>query len=148
MFRTIRIRKGLVYGILAVVCAGLLGWGFMYGNGKVWNTSASPAGTRIIDMVAGEFESEINGKEIEAYRWDPGTINAYEGETVTLRIRGINGASHPFVIEDLNVKGEVVKGKTTSVTFTASKKGIYPIVCLIHSDEAHNGPMVGYLVVN
>jgi heme/copper-type cytochrome/quinol oxidase subunit 2 len=60
----------------------------------------------------------------------------------------VNGDSHPFIIEGLNVKGEVKKGKETVVSFTAQKEGIYRIICTTHSDIAHNGPMVGYIVVN
>ncbi len=103
---------------------------------------------RVIHMVTGEFKSETeDGKTIEAYRWDPGTVIVHEGELVKLSIFGVNGDSHPFVIEGLNVKGEVKKGKVTEVTFTASKKGIYRLICLAHPDIAHGGPMIGYIVV-
>ncbi|MEB3102163.1 cupredoxin domain-containing protein [Ferviditalea candida] len=106
-------------------------------------------GARMIHMVAGKFESVTkDGKIIEAYRWDPGTIPVKEGELVKLSIYGINGESHPFVIEGLNVKGEVKKGQETVVTFTASKKGIYRMICFAHPDIAHNGPMIAYIVVN
>ncbi|HEX7057426.1 MAG TPA: cupredoxin domain-containing protein [Bacilli bacterium] len=103
---------------------------------------------RIIHMVTGEFKTTTaDGREIEAYRWDPGTIVVSEGELVKLSIYGINGESHPFVIEGLQVKEEVKKGEETVVTFTAARKGIYRIICLAHPDIAHNGPMIGYIVV-
>lgn len=111
--------------------------------------NAQVSGARMIHMVAGEFKSETeNGKIIEAYRWDPGTIYVKEGELIKLSIYGVNGESHPFVIEGLNVKGEVKKGQETVVTFTASKKGIYRMICFAHPDIAHNGPMIAYIVVD
>jgi plastocyanin len=104
---------------------------------------------RTIHMVTGEFSSKTaDGKEIEAYRWDPGNLVVHKGEKINLSIYGVNGDSHPFIIEGLNVKGEVKKGMETIVSFTAHKEGIYRIICLTHPDIAHNGPMVGYIVVD
>lgn len=51
---------------------------------------------REIHMVTGEFKSTTDdGKEIEAYRWDPGTIFLEKGEKVRLKILGVNGKEHP-----------------------------------------------------
>lgn len=109
--------------------------------------SAAP-NTRTLQMVTGEFSTTLkDGSKIEAYRWDPGTVVAYKGETVTLKITGVNGASHPFVIEGLNIEGEVKKGEVTEVTFKADKSGIYQIICMAHPDLTHNGPMIGYIVI-
>jgi len=108
-------------------------------------TADSP---RIIQLVTGEFSATgADGKVLESYRWDPGTIILKKGEAVELRITGINGQSHPFVIEGLDIKGEVHKGKTTVVSFTPKEAGIYPIVCQTHNEPSKGGPMVGYLVV-
>ncbi len=104
---------------------------------------------RTIHLVTGEFKTQTSdGREIEAYRWDPGTIVVQKGEKINLSIFGVNGASHPFIIEGLNVKGEIKKGKETIVSFTAEKEGTYRIICLTHPDIAHNGPMIGYIVVD
>ncbi|WP_248928432.1 cupredoxin domain-containing protein [Paenibacillus hamazuiensis] len=113
------------------------------------STAAFPGtGERTVHLVTGEFGSKLpDGKEIEAYRWDPGTVYVRKGEKIHLSIYGVNGESHPFLIEGLNVRGEVRKGKETIVTFKAEKEGIYRIICLTHPDIAHNGPMVGYIVV-
>lgn len=109
----------------------------------------APAAVRTIQLVTGEFKSTgPNGKTIEAYRWDPGTVYVKKGENVRLSFFGVNGASHPFVIEGLNMKGEVKKGEETVVSFRAEQAGVYRIVCLTHPDIAHNGPMIGYLVVD
>lgn len=115
---------------------------------------------RIIHIVTGEFKTQTAaGKEIEVYRWDPGTVFAKEGEILKLSIFGVNGANHQFYIEGTNIRGEVRKGKETLVQFTP-KKGIYRLVCLTHPGHQtkktnqssadttiETAPMVGYIVV-
>jgi heme/copper-type cytochrome/quinol oxidase subunit 2 len=124
--------------------------GNMSGAVKKTSGSLTEAGqARTIHIVTGEFKTTGNdGKPIEAYRWDPGTIHVKQGELIKLSIFGVNGASHPFIIDGLNIKGEVKKGQETVVTFQAEKPGTYRIICLTHPDIAHNGPMVGYIVVD
>ena len=103
---------------------------------------------RVIHLVTGEFSTTTEGgKKIESYRWDPGTVVAKKGEPLEIRISGVNGESHPFVIEGLNISGKVVKGKTTVIAFTPKEAGIYPIICQTHGADSSGGPMVGYLVV-
>ncbi|OMF30839.1 hypothetical protein BK133_16290 [Paenibacillus sp. FSL H8-0548] len=117
-----------------------------------WNQSrevnAQPREARIIQLVTGEYTMQTaDGKEMDIYRWDPGTIIVNKGELIELQINGVNGNSHPFVVEGLGIEGEVTKGKITVVRFTADKAGTYPIQCLTHTDMRHGGPMVGYIVV-
>ncbi|RAP75325.1 cupredoxin domain-containing protein [Paenibacillus montanisoli] len=117
-----------------------------------WNqsraASATQQETRVFQLVTGEFKTKTeDGKELEVYRWDPGTLVVHKGERVELRITGINGKSHPFVIQELGIKGEVNKGQTTVVRFTADQRGTYPILCLTHTSLASGGPMIGYIVV-
>jgi plastocyanin len=111
-------------------------------------TGLAPGEERTIHLVTGEFKSTASdGKQIEAYRWDPGTIYIRKGERVKLSIWGVNGESHPFIIEGMNVRGEVKKGKETVVSLKPEKEGVYRIICLTHPDIAHSGPMIGYIVV-
>ncbi|MZQ80773.1 hypothetical protein GQF01_01290 [Paenibacillus sp. 5J-6] len=135
---------------LAAVVLLLLLSGVLYMNrGKIVPTLAEPAPERTIQMVVGEFKSTTkDGKTIEAYRWDPGTVFIEKGERIKLSIYGVNGESHPFLIEGLNISGEVKKGKETIVHFTADQEGTYRIICMTHADIAHSGPMIGYLVVD
>ncbi|OIJ15227.1 hypothetical protein BKP35_05100 [Anaerobacillus arseniciselenatis] len=101
-----------------------------------------------IQIVTGEFSSKTDdGKEIEAYRWDPGTIFVPKGQDVKLSIFGVNGKSHPFYIEGTNIKDEVRKGEETIVKFRFEEEGIYRIVCTAHETIEQNGPMIGYIVV-
>lgn len=134
---------------LLIACAAVVAVAVVFFS---WNQSrpvnGQPAEPRVFQLVTVEYKSTMpDGKEIEVYRWDPGSIIVNKGEPTELHITGIHGSSHPFTIEGLGVKGEVVKGKTTVVRFTAEKEGIYPILCLSHTDMRHEGPMVGYITV-
>ena len=80
--------------------------------------------------------------EVSAYQWSPGTIVVEQGETVTLEIVGINGDVHPSTIPGLVGSFTVKRGQITRVTFTASKPGLYLIVC-----TKHHPTMQGTLVV-
>ncbi|QJD84333.1 cupredoxin domain-containing protein [Cohnella herbarum] len=107
------------------------------------------ANANVIQLVTGEFTATLDsGKKLETYLFYPGTVVVQKGEPVELRISGINGQSHPFVIEGLNVSGEINKGKTTIVRFTPKEAGTYSIVCQTHADSKSGGPMVGYIVVH
>lgn len=149
MFRSIVLNKKkriLLTGILAVMIVGSL---FLLYRPSMLSTSASTDQIRTIHMVTGEFKATTgDGKEIEAYIWHPGTVFVEKGETVNLVIRGINGESHPFFIEGTDIKGEVLKDRETRVTFKADKEGTYRLICLTHPDKDHNGPMIGYIVVD
>lgn len=118
-------------------------------NSEARPAGGQPDGLRIIHMVTGEFKSTAeDGSVIEAYRWDPGTIFVEKDERVNLILYGVSGESHPFYIEGTTIKGEVRKGKETSVIFQAAKEGVYRLICLTHPDKSHHGPMIGYIVVD
>lgn len=100
-------------------------------------------------IVTNEIKSPAkdNVPELEVYRWDPGFLVVQKGKPVTLHFYGVKGKEHPFEIRGLGVKGDVQKGKITTVTFTPKEVGTYPIVCLVHETLEKHGPMVGYLRV-
>ncbi|MFB9277720.1 cupredoxin domain-containing protein [Cohnella cellulosilytica] len=141
-------KKIQLYAIIAalVILAGAyIGW-------QQSKPAIAPAGDetakQILYLTTGEFTAQgDNGKKLETYLFYPGTVVAKKGVPVELRITGINGQSHPFVIEGFDIKGTISKGKTTVVNFTPKEAGIYTIVCQTHSDPKSGGPMVGYLVV-
>lgn len=117
-------------------------------------SSTQPAATageppREIHLVTGEFKTVTDsGKELEAYRWDPGVIFLDKGEKVNLKILGINGKEHPFFIEGTNIKGTVKKGEETMVPLEFQKEGTYRLICTSHPDKNSNGPMIAYIVVD
>jgi heme/copper-type cytochrome/quinol oxidase subunit 2 len=104
---------------------------------------------REIHLVTGEYKTKLsNGKEIEAYRWDPGTISIEKNEKVRLVIYGVNGESHPFHIEGTTIKGTIKKGQETVIPLKFKKEGTYRLICHAHPDKDHNGPMIAYIVVD
>lgn len=144
------VRKRHVYlsalALLLLVAGGILTYWKVIRDKPV---GGMPEGERLIHIVTGEFKSTTeDGKVIESYRFDPGTIYVKKGEQVKLVFYGVNGASHPFIIEGTSIKGEVRKGEETIIPFRADKEGVYRIICLIHPDKDHNGPMIGYIVVH
>ena len=98
-------------------------------------------------LVTGEFKSEVNGKEIEAYRWDPGSIVVHKGDKVNLILRGINGKTHHFSLKEFGVSGVIRKGETTKVSFVADQAGTFELICHDHSTAEANGPMIAYITV-
>jgi heme/copper-type cytochrome/quinol oxidase subunit 2 len=138
----------LVGLVVLLAVAGWSAWAW-WNKPEAAAVMGTPDNPRVIQMVTTEYSTKLpDGSELEVYRWNPGTIFVKEGETVELRILGVNGDRHPFRIEGLDVRGEVVKGKETVVTFTADKEGIYRIICPTHSDLDRGGPMIAYLVVD
>ncbi|MEH7547627.1 MULTISPECIES: cupredoxin domain-containing protein [Bacillaceae] len=139
----------LFFLAVVIVLASISAW-FMLKAGDTTVFNQHQEGKiRQIHMVTGEFKTTMkDGKEIEAYRWDPGTIVLKKGEKVNLIISGINGTEHPFYIEGTTLKGTVKKGQDTLVPLQFQKEGTFRLICEVHPDRAHNGPMIAYIVVN
>jgi plastocyanin len=118
------------------------------GDTAVFNQQTTEK-AREIHMVTVEYKSTMkDGTKMEVYRWDPGTIKVEAGEKVNLFISGINGEEHPFYIEGTNIKGTVKKGEETMVPLQFEKEGTYRLICEIHGDRKHNGPMIAYIEVD
>lgn len=150
MPRILMIRRRHLWAgaMVFLILAGLLCFRLLRPSGDQ-PVDGQPEGPRTIHLVTTEAKSVLeDGTIIEAYRWDPGTVFVEKGETINLVLYGVNGDSHPFYIEGTRIKGEVKKGKETTVAFQASKEGVYRIICLTHPDKNHNGPMIGYIVVD
>ena len=80
--------------------------------------------------------------EVSTYQWQQSFIVVNQGEQVTLEIIGINGAEHVSSLPPYSEKFTVKRGQLTKVIFTASRAGIFPIVCVSHQPS-----MTGALVV-
>lgn len=137
---------------LFVVLAGLLVGSLYYFNQEALPTfqnSQEAPKEIVINMVTGEFTSTTpDGKKIEAYRWDPGTIVIPKGEDVTLSIYGVNGKEHPFYIEGTDIKGVVKKGEETVIPLYFKEEGTYRLICDTHTHNDHGVPMIAYIVVD
>ena len=84
---------------------------------------------------------DANGRwEVVTYQWSPGTIVVREGEPVTLEIVGINGDVHPSTIPGIVDSFTVRRGQVTHVTFTATKPGVYSIICTKHTPNMPGHP--------
>ncbi len=146
------LRKGSIIAILVAVLIITVGtvWSLSSKNSyPTVSLSEKPAEKQVFQLVTGEFKSKTpSGKEIEAYRWDPGTIVVEKGKEVELRIYGVNGTEHPFYIEGTDVKGIVKKGKESVVNVTFPKEGTYRLICEMHETIENNGPMIAYIVVD
>ena len=146
------LKKGSIIAILVTV--------LIITGGTIWSLSSKNSyptvslsekngEKQVIQLVTGEFKSQTaDGKEIEAYRWDPGTIVVEKGKEVEIRIFGVNGMEHPFYIEGTDVTGTVKKGKETVVNVTFSKEGTYRLICETHETIQNHGPMIAYIVVD
>ncbi|KHE70184.1 hypothetical protein LD39_11895 [Halobacillus sp. BBL2006] len=140
---------GWIVGAVLIAFAAYYLGGFFWKGALTTSTEPVINEPRIINLVTGEFKAEtVDGKKIEAYRWDPGTIFVEKGEPFKLSIYGVNGKEHPFSIEGTEVRGVVQQGKETVVDLKFDKEGIYRLICNTHSDIASNGPMIAYIVVD
>ena len=140
-----KLLQGLV--LVAVMVAG--GYGIWSLQPVAVPAAVAETKVKTFDVVAVEFDGvdPNTGKEREVYRWDPGTIVVRQGDRVRLNIHGLNGDKHPFLIEGLDIQGEVVRGQVQTVEFVAKEKGVHRLVCLVHTDAQNEGPMIGYIVV-
>ncbi|SHF31603.1 Cupredoxin-like domain-containing protein [Seinonella peptonophila] len=93
------------------------------------------------------FTVEFKSHGTEVYRWDPGTIVVKKEQPVRLHLHGLNGAQHHFSIPDTQVRGVVQKGQVTTVEFTPTREGTYPLICHNHQNATTQGPMIGYIQV-
>jgi len=144
------ILRGRTIWLCLLLIIGLAGGYLVYQTaGKTVTTSNTSGAKKEFTIITTEYKSKTeDGKIIEVYRWDPGTIVVEKGDQVVLHFYGVQGLFHPFEIKGLNVKGEVKKGRVTTVSFTADREGMYEIICTAHMDMEHEGPMIGYLIVD
>ncbi|MBP2239755.1 plastocyanin [Cytobacillus eiseniae] len=148
-FFVLKKRSVILFLVLILGMASASVWLFMNKEAESVFSQETNGEVREIHMVTGEFKAtRADGKEIESYRWDPGTIFVEKGEKVNLMISGVNGAEHPFSIEGTDIKGVVKKGEETVVPLQFKKDGVYRLICHTHHDKDQNGPMIAYIVVD
>lgn len=148
-FFVLKKRSIIVFLILITVVASASIWLILNTGAETVFNQETEDEVREIHMVTGEFNATMpDGKEIESYRWDPGTIFMEKGEKVNLMISGVNGAEHPFSIEGTDIEGIVKKGEETIVPLQFKKDGVYRLICHTHHDKSQNGPMIAYIVVD
>lgn len=96
-------------------------------------TASSPP--RAVEVTAGD------------YKFEPGVIEAVEGERVLLKARVTDGKKHGLAIKEFGVKAALPKtGEVVPIEFTAGKPGTYTISCSVYCGSGHSR-MKGRLVV-
>lgn len=146
-FVVLKRRSIVLFALIIATVAASSFWLFF--SKDAVTTTAQSEQLREIHLVTTEFKTKTeDGKEIEAYRWDPGTVYVGKDEKVLLRLYGINGHEHPFIIEGTDIKGVVKKGEETTVELQLKEEGVYRLVCLTHPDMGSNGPMIANIVVD
>jgi len=148
MMRFIFIRKSWLFFLFVAIVMGSL---YYFSNDVVptFQNSAEKDTNIVINMVTGEFTTTTSdGKKIEAYRWDPGTIVIPRDKDITLSIIGVNGEEHPFYIEGTDIKGTVKKGEETVIPLHFKEEGTYRLICDTHSHDGQQVPMIAYIVVD
>jgi nitrosocyanin len=88
----------------------------------------------------------LNVAGSDNFKYDPPTLTAKVGDTVTVNLQNKGVLDHSFVIDELGVKLEAVKAGTTQpVTFTPTTAGTYTYYCDLPGHKAAG--MTGTLTV-
>jgi heme/copper-type cytochrome/quinol oxidase subunit 2 len=103
--------------------------------------------TRDIHVFTVEYKTTQAGKEVDVYRFDPGTIVVVKGEKIRLHIHGFNGKVHHFSLPQFGINGSVQKGKVATAEFEAKQTGTFELICHDHRSESQKGPMIAYVTV-
>ena len=100
-----------------------------------------------IEIKAPAQTSGVVEIDMTARQWDfsPATITVNEGDKVKLNIKSVD-VTHGFSLSEFGVSERLTPGKTTTVEFTADKKGEYTFFCSVPCGRGHGG-MRGNLVV-
>lgn len=104
------------------------------------------AGKERIERSPGKVE--VFATAIRSH-FTPETIEAEEGDTVTIHITNMERAqdqTHGFAVSKHDVNLSLEPGKTASATFKANKAGVYPYYCTEFCSALHL-EMQGYLLV-
>lgn len=80
----------------------------------------------------------------EVFVWDPQSIAACAGDTISLQIGNPGPDDHTFTLPDFSVNTPIPTGKVTPVSFKVTKAGIFDYYCTI---AEHTRYMHGTLLV-
>lgn len=86
-FLVLKKRSIIAFVIIFSVIVSASVWFFSKSDSLTVFNQTEGEKVREIHMVTGEFKAKLpDGKEFEAYRWDPGTIFLEKDEKVNLKI--------------------------------------------------------------
>ncbi len=100
--------------------------------------------TTTFDYLKKDFSNKgmLAGKEV--WGFSPSSLTVYQGDKVDLTLVNPSGDPHTFTISDLGFNLGVDAQAVSKGSFTASKVGVLPFVCMM---DEHNPYMWGQLVV-
>jgi plastocyanin len=87
----------------------------------------------------GDYDPETPDKwQVATYMFSPGAMSVVEGDTVNLRMFGVNGDEHQIYVQapDGTTVVEAFtanRGREYKVNFTADQTGHYKIICTTHA---------------
>ncbi len=79
---------------------------------------------------------------VETYTFSPSVIVVNQGDTVNIKMLGINGALHKITIENYVDEFDIHRGELKEISFVADKAGTFKMSC-----DVHRPAMEGYLMV-
>lgn len=138
--------------IAAVAILILIGGYFFYQNSQnqtssttkvdLSSPSSSPAESTSSSAAVAVKEFNVTGS---SFKFDPAIITVNKGDLVKINFQNVGG-THSLVLDDFNVKTEVLSGgKSQSIQFTADKSGTFEYYCSVGNHRAMG--MTGKLVV-
>lgn len=87
----------------------------------------------------GEYDADNPNKwQVATYMFSPGAMSVVQGDTVTLRMFGVNGDEHEIFVQAPDGSTVVEpftanRGREYEVSFTADQTGHYKIICTTHA---------------
>ena len=79
---------------------------------------------------------------VETYTFSPSVIVVNQGDTVNIKMLGLNGALHKISIENYVDEFDIHRGELKEISFVADKTGTFKMSC-----DVHQPAMEGYLMV-
>lgn len=144
----------MVIGVVVVVGVLLLGGYALFANKGTSSTTKTVSTptlqvtqkTTLTTPTSSPGAKDVKEFTVTAKKFDfsPASINVKEGDTVKLTINSLD-VPHGFAIDELGIKKDLPVGSTT-VEFTATKKGTFRFYCSLFCGSGHR-EMEGKLVV-
>jgi len=100
--------------------------------------------TNISDLTT-ENNAVIINLTAKNWQFIPDTIQVKQGDNVELQIHSVD-VTHGFSIAEYDIKADIKPNETTTVKFTADKKGTFSFFCSVFCGEGHRD-MKGSLIV-
>ncbi len=79
---------------------------------------------------------------VETYTFSPSVIVVNQGDTVNIKMLGINGGLHKISIENYVDEFDIHRGELKEISFVADEAGTFKMSCNVHRPA-----MEGYLMV-